>query len=133
MQPSLIHLEHALPALAELGLDALVPLIGGQGFSPEALGKALQGLASGAEKRAARVLVAVSKATAKELLAWESDPSARDQALKEAALAPFEEAKLAVMGFFGSLGISPGAIPSSLEPPTSAPARTKKAASPRAH
>lgn len=111
MQPALIHLEHALPALAELGLEALVPLIGGQGFDAGSLGKALTGLAGGAEKKAARVLVAVARSTAKELLAWETDQSAKDRALQEAALLPFEQAKTEVISFFSSLGLFLPATP----------------------
>ncbi len=129
MQPSLIHLEHALPALAELGIEALVPLLGGR-FDATTLAGAMQGLASGAEKRAARVLVAVSKATASELLAWENDPSARERALKEAALASFEDAKVAVISFFGSLGISPGDTPGSSALGKSAPAPSDQPSAP---
>lgn len=129
MQPSLIHLEHALPALAELGIEALVPLLGGR-FDATTLAGAMQGLASGAEKRAARVLVAVSKTTAVELLAWENDPSARERALKEAALASFEDAKVAVISFFGSLGISRGDTPGSSDPGKSAPAPSDQPSAP---
>jgi hypothetical protein len=129
MQPSLIHLEHGLPALAELGIEHVIPLLGGGVLDASTLGAALQGLAGGAQKRAARVLVAVSKATGKELLAWEADPTAQVQAEKEAALLPFDEAKQAVMDFFASLGPSPFVIRDSSEigketpaPPEPAPA-----------
>lgn len=116
MQPSLIHLEHALPALADLGLETLVPLLGGRGLQAETIAAALQGLSGGAEKRAARVLVAVARATAKELLAWENDPKAKEEALREAALSSFDEAKQAVVGFFDSLGLSLPGTPDSSEP-----------------
>lgn len=121
MQPSLIHLEHALPALAELGIEHLVPLLGGRGLNVEVVGAALKGLASGAEARAARLLVAVAKATGPELLAWESDADLKARALKDAALATFEEAQESVGAFFASLGLSPLAIPVSSETGTEAP------------
>lgn len=99
-----IHLEHALPVLAELGLDALVPLIGGQGFTRENIAGALAGLAQGAEKRALRHLVAIAGATGEELLAWEENPEAQARALTAAALLSVSEGKQAVLDFFTSFG-----------------------------
>lgn len=129
MQPALIHLEHALPALAELGLEHLVPLLGGQGLEPGALAAALQGLAGGADKRAARLLVAVSKATGMELLGWEGDPALKERALADAALTPFDQAKEAVVLFFASLGTFQPATPDSSEPGKAAPAMPEPPAS----
>jgi hypothetical protein len=119
---STIHLEHALPALADLGLDGLVPiLMSGGKLEASALAGALQGLAAGAEKHAARQLVAVARATGEELLAWEETPDAKARALKAAALSDFNEAKKAVADFFTSFGFSPDSIPGSSEQETEPP------------
>ena len=109
MTPSLIHLEHALPPLAELGLEHLVPafLGGGRvGLTQETISNLMQGLAFGAEKRAARRLVAISQATAQQLLEWEISPDLQTKAEAAAALCGFDEAKGAISDFFGSLGLS---------------------------
>lgn len=105
MKISTIHLEHALPALAELGIETLVPLLGGQSLTPESLHTALEGLAGGAKRQAIRQIVAIAQASGEELLAWEDGGAdARKRALTAAALANVEEAKQTVLDFFSSLG-----------------------------
>lgn len=127
-----IHLEHALPALAELGLETLIPLMGGRGFEEAAVGRALQGLAGGAEKHAARHLVAIASATAEELLTWESSTEAKDRALEKAALVDLAKAKEAVTDFFASLGPFLPSTPGSSEPVKAAPAKPKAKPKPKA-
>lgn len=114
-QLSLDHLEHAMPALRDLGLETLLPLLGGQALSAEAVGGALAGLAAGAEKRAIRRLVAVARATGEEVFAWESNPEALKRALAGAALAPIDESFQAVADFFTSLAPFLPSIRASLE------------------
>jgi hypothetical protein len=127
---STIHLEHALPALADLGLDGLVPiLMSGGKLEASALAGALQGLSAGAEKHAARQLVAVARATGEELLAWEETPDAKARALKAAALSDFNEAKQAVADFFSSFGFSPASIPGSSDPAMESPSQDPPPAS----
>jgi hypothetical protein len=117
MEISLIHLEHAMPPLAELGLEHLVPVLLGGGrveLDADSVAALLHGLADGAKKRASRRLVAISRASAEELFNWESNPEARNIAEKAAALLTWSEAKDSILGFFSSLGISPeGFQPSS--------------------
>ena len=120
-----IHLEHALPALAELGLETLLPLLGGRGFEEAAVGRALQGLAGGAEKHAARRLVAIASASAEELLTWESNAEAKARALEKAALADLAKAKESISGFFASLGPFLPSTPGSSEPGKKTPAKPK--------
>lgn len=122
-----IHLTHALPALADLGLEALFPLLGGQGFSEAAVARALQGLAAGAERKAIRRLVAIASASGEELLEWEDDPTKQTAALRKAALADLAEAKEAVTAFFASLGPFLPSTPASSEPGKEAPAKSPSA------
>lgn len=117
-----IHLDHALPALADLGIETLVPLLGGQGFTEAAAARALQGLAAGADRRAVRRLVAVASASGEELLEWEDDPAKQAAALKKAALTDLAEAKETVTAFFASLGPFLAFTQGSLEPGKEAPA-----------
>ena len=114
-----IHLDHALPALADLGLEALAPLLSGQGLTGEAIAAALQGLARGAEKQAIRRLVAIARATPEQLLAWESSPEARGEALQAAARADLAESQESLTDFFTSLGRYLASIRGSLAAPTS--------------
>ena len=119
MKPSLIHLEHALPPLAELGLEHLVPVLlrGGKvTLDTDTIARILKGLAVGADKRAARSLVAISLATGEELLGWELEPKLEAEALKNAALKTFDEAKESILGFFSSLGLSLNVTPDSSAP-----------------
>jgi hypothetical protein len=123
-KPSLIHLEHALPPLAELGLEHLAAALLGGGrlrLDADDLGAMLKALAHGAEARAARRLLAVAKASGEEILAWETDEEAERKALQAAALAPYDEAKEAITGFFASLGLSLNASLDSSETPGEAP------------
>ncbi len=109
MMPCQVHLDHALPLLPELGLEYLVPLFaeGGQvSLEAEAIEKLLRGIATGAKSRALRKFVAVSRGSAEEVFAWESDSAREAQALKEAALLPWQESVQAVLDFFSSFGIS---------------------------
>lgn len=114
----LVHFEHALPALAELGLEHLVPLfLGGdraQVLDEATVRKVLGSLSSAAEARAIRRLVVVSRASAEQLLEMETDQAAKTRALREAALCTADEAKEAVLGFFSQLGISLDVSPVSL-------------------
>lgn len=108
-KPSLIHLEHALPPLAELGLERLASALTGAGrvvFTSEDLREILQGLAGGAQKHAARRLVMVAKSSATDLLAMELDTKAEADALRDAALLPYDEAGEAIADFFASFGLS---------------------------
>lgn len=114
----LVHFEHALPALAELGLEHLVPLfLGGdraQGLDEATVRKVLVALSSASETRAIRRLVVVSRSSAEQLLEMETDQAAKTKALREAALCTADEAKEAVLGFFSQLGISLDVSPVSL-------------------
>ena len=115
---SLVHLEHALPALAELGLEHLIPVLmagGAVSLDSDAVRSILQGLSLGAQKRSARRLMAISQATGEDLLSWEVDASREAEALRLAALSSFDDAKVAILGFFGSLGLSLNVIPGSSE------------------
>lgn len=119
-KPSLIHLEHALPPLAELGLEHLVPALLGGGrvqLDSEVLGELLAALADGARKHAARRLVVVVQSTKEQLLEQETDAKAADAALRQAAFASLDEAREAITGFFSSLGVSLSASLASLETP----------------
>lgn len=121
MQPlSLIHLEHALPPLAELGLEHLVPVLLGGGrvaLDAETLGDLLRALASGAEKHAARRLLVVARSTKEQLLEQETSAKALDDALQAAAFASLDEAKGAITDFFASFGVSLDAsLVSSVQP-----------------
>lgn len=114
----LVHFEHALPALAELGLEHLVPLfLGGDralALDEATVRKVLGALSSASETRAIRRLVVVSRSSAEQLLEMETDQAARTRALREAALCTADEAKEAVLGFFSRLGISLDVSPASL-------------------
>ena len=114
----LVHFEHALPALAELGLEHLVPLfLGGdraQVLDEATVRKVLGALSSASETRALRRLVVVSRSSAEQLLEMETDQAAKTRALREAALCTSDEAKEAVLGFFSQLGISLDVSPVSL-------------------
>ena len=114
----LVHFEHALPALAELGLEHLVPLfLGGdqaQVLDEATVRKVLGALSSASETRAIRRLVVVSRSSAEQLLEMETDQAAKTKALREAALCTADEAKEAVLGFFSQLGISLDVSPASL-------------------
>ena len=127
MKTTLIHLEHAMPPLAELGLEHLVPLFLGGGqvsLDQSAILNILKGLSEGAKKRAARRLVAVSRATGEDLLSWEVDNSKESAALNSAALLGFDEAKEAISGFFESLGVSLNAIQASSDAMVETPKAT---------
>jgi hypothetical protein len=134
MQPALIHLEHALPPLSELGLEHLIPALmqggGKASIDADSISAILQGLANGAQKHAARQLVAVARASAEDLLLWEVDAKTEAEAFRRAALSTPEEAKRAVLGFFSSLGLSLDVIPVSLEPETENPENEDKAETP---
>lgn len=117
MNLKLIHFEHALPPMAEMGLEHIIApvlraLAGGNitgaliTLEEEALAKVFKALASGADSRAARRLLAVVKASADELLAWEDDAAKGAEAVKKAALLDAKEVQEALSGFFGSLGLS---------------------------
>lgn len=117
---SLIHLEHALPALAELGAEHLLgPMLSGNqealqaALAPEAIGNLLRGLASGAERRAARRLLLVARATADELLAMEANPALEQEALRQAAKCSLAEVQAVVIGFISGSAPSPLATPAS--------------------
>lgn len=104
MKLSTNHLEHVLPVLAELGLAAVLPLLRpGAEKDPDAISGAIVGLATGAEKRTLRHLVAISKASGEEILAWEESPDALERALKLAAVADLSDSVTAVKNFFFSL------------------------------
>jgi len=114
----LIHFEHALPALAELGLEHLVPLFVGGGqvaLDSDVVKKVLDSLSGASKTRAIRRLVMVSRASAQDLLAMEVDTKKESEALNAAALCSPEEAKAAVLGFFSQLGISLDVSPASSE------------------
>ena len=114
----LVHFEHALPALAELGLEHLVPLfLGGDQalvLDEATVRRVLGALSSASETRAIRRLVVVSRSSAEQLLEMETDQAAKTKALREAALCTSDEAKEAVLGFFSQLGISLDVSPVSL-------------------
>lgn len=114
----LVHFEHALPALAELGLEHLVPLfLGGDRalvLDEATVRRVLGALSSASETRAIRRLVVVSRSSAEQLLEMETDQAAKTKALREAALCTSDEAKEAVLGFFSQLGISLDVSPVSL-------------------
>lgn len=116
MQPCQVHLDHALPLLPELGLEHLVPLLAGGGqvdLDPAGLQALLQGIAKGAGNRSLRRFVAISRTSAEQLFAWESDKSKEAEALREAAMLPWADSMKAVMDFFSSFGISLSATPGS--------------------
>ena len=110
--------------LAELGLEHLVPvLMRGKNveLDSDTISRMMTGLADGAKKRASRRLVAVSLASGEDLLEWEVDSAKETQALKHAALMGIAEAKEAIVGFFGSLGLSLNVFHGSLEPGEESP------------
>ncbi len=131
-KPSLIHLENALPPLAEMGLEHLVPVVlqGGAGLDPNTLAALLGSLALGAQKHAFRRLVAVARATDAELFDMEMNPAKEAEAQRAAALLPFDEAKEVLVGFFSSLGLSLSITPASSETSGSAPAESPAADAP---
>ena len=109
MNLTVAHFEHAMPALAELGLEHLVPayLRGGQVLlDQEALALLMSSLSGGAQKHAARRLVAVLSATAAEVLAWELNAEAQRRAEDAAALLTFTQAQEIITPFFAPLGDS---------------------------
>lgn len=122
---SLIHFEHLMPPLSELGLEHVIPIVmrGGGAITAEDVARVLKGLASGADAHAARRIVAVAMSTGEDLLAWEVDSAKSADALRTAALLDFSEAKDHVIRFFSSLGLSLDVIPTSLG--TGDPAETQ--------
>lgn len=104
MNLSTDHLEHVLPVLAELGLASVLPLLRpGAEKDPDAISGAIVGLATGAQKRTLRHLVAISKASGEEILAWEENPDSLERALKAAAVSDLSDSVTAVKDFFFSL------------------------------
>ena len=125
MKATVIHFETAMPALADLGLEHLVPALMGGGqvdLSEDTLKAVLDGLAKGANAKAVRRLVMVSKASAEELLEAEVSTAKEAELLVNAAKADVTEAKQAVMDFFASFGLSlppsPGSLGQGGEPAT---------------
>lgn len=126
MNLKLIHFEHALPPMAELGLEHIIApvlraLAGANitgalvSLEEESLAKVFKALASGAQSKAARRLVAVLRASDHELLDWEDDAAKEAEAVKAAALLEVTEIRETVSGFFASLGLSLKASPASSE------------------
>lgn len=117
MKLAVIHFEHALPPLAEAGLEHVIApifravLAGGlEGaitvMDEDTLAKATKALAGGASSRAMRRLLAVLKASADDLLQWEEVAEAEAKAVKAAALLDASEAQEVLADFFSSLGLS---------------------------
>ena len=124
MALSLIHLEHAMPPLAELGLEHLVPifLAGGKvGLDSETISRLMTALSDGAQKHSVRRLVAIAQATGEDLLGWEVESAKEADAQRAAALMSLEEVKAVVSGFFASCGLSLDLTPASLAPVEGSP------------
>ncbi len=135
----LIHFEHAVGPLADMGLEHVVtPLFQAvlamptEAMSPEAkrtalnlavqgvledgvLEKVFRALVKNADTRATRRLVAVLGASANDLFdGWENgDGTAEKAALKNAALMSPGEIAQEIGAFFGWLGLSPASSPAS--------------------